>query len=116
LLDIGIATHEYASGKTGSELSQPLRAGTFTIGNERIPDEDLCSLPSDATAILQIREQTANGSSNTLWNAMSGTVTIDDLTPGSISGSFDVVLTDPNNDGISGGSLHGTFGAQTCAE
>ena len=50
----------------------------------------------------------------TLWNAMSGTVTIDDLTPGSISGSFDVMLTDPNNDGTSGGSLHGTFGAQKC--
>jgi hypothetical protein len=116
LLDIGIATREYASGKTGSALSVPLTTGTFAIGNEQVPDEDLCSLPNDATAILQIREQTANGSSNTLWNASSGTVTIDDLTPGSISGSFDVVLTDPNDDGTSGGSLHGTFGAQKCAD
>jgi hypothetical protein len=113
LLDIGIATHEYASGKTGSSLTQPLTTGTFTIGNEQIPDEDLCSLSKDATAILQIRNVTENGSTNTVWNAMSGTVTIDELTNGSVSGSFDVVLTDPNDNGTNGGALHGTFGTSS---
>ncbi len=116
LLDIGIATHEYASGKTGSALTVPLATGTFAIGNEQIPDEDLCSLSNDATAILQIRDVAEDGTTNTRWNALSGTVTIDSLAAGSISGTFDVVLGDPNGNGTSGGALHGTFGAVTACQ
>ena len=70
-------------------------------------------LPSGATAILQMLQF---GLENAQQIAISGTVTIDAVSPTSISGSYSVLLGGPYG-GTDGGApqpLTGSFDTATC--
>jgi hypothetical protein len=112
IVNIEIATQEYAMGTT--QLTQSLTAGTYVIGNEGEDDEDLCMLPGGSTAILQLFDPTNPGGASSI--AISGTVTIDSVGPGSIAGSFDAVMGGPYGytDASPPPSLSGTFKAPVC--
>ncbi len=107
---IQMAAPAYATRRS---VSEALSAGAYTIGNESVPDEDLCMLPTGATAILQVLElpDAAGAGALPIWNAVVGTVTVTGLSATSIAGAFDVVLGDPNGGSADGGALSGSFDA-----
>lgn len=114
-MDIELATSEYATNHGKGNLTRALSTGTYAIGNEDIPDEDLCSLPTGATAILQVREFPDGGTGGALvaWNAVSGNVTLTSVSADGVAGTFEVTLGEPDS-GATGGTLSGEFRASTC--
>jgi hypothetical protein len=70
----------------------PVTPGTYTIGFEGENDDDLCMLPPNTSAILDVFDFTADGS-YTQATAASGTVTITSVVTGRIQGSFAVQLS-----------------------
>jgi hypothetical protein len=110
---IEIATSQYA--KQTTPLTESLGPATYVIGDEGEDDEDLCMLPSGTTAFLEISEL-GDGGAVAEWIGISGTVTVDSITPTSIAGSFDVLLGGPygQTDGSAPPSLSGTFDAAGC--
>lgn len=110
-IDIEIATTQAAMGD--QELTQSLAPGTYVIGNEGENDPDLCMLPNGSTAFLQLLTPTGYDAQAI---AISGTVIIDSVGIGSITGSFSVLMGGPYGftDASPPPSLSGAFNALAC--
>ncbi len=111
-VEIQIATAQYAM-ESMAPLTAPLTPGTYTILDEGENDENLCSGPeSTPIAIFGLFQF---GLDDAQEIAIAGTVTIDDVKPHSIVGSFDVRLGGPygQTDGAPP-TLTGRFNAVTC--
>jgi hypothetical protein len=110
VLDLEVATPQWATYP--GMLTDPLVPGTYTISDEQKRNEDLCKLRAGGTAYLQIYPW-GNGS---LANAVSGTVTIDGIAAGSVTGRFDVQMSQAfgPNAGAAPKSLSGAFNATVC--
>jgi hypothetical protein len=116
---IQVATSQYVMLETSNSANPPLPTqaltpGAYTIINEGENDENLCSFPVSAPiAILQVQQF---GFYDAQQIAVSGTVTIDNVGPRSIAGSFNVLLGGPygQTDGGAGQPLSGSFDAAVC--
>jgi hypothetical protein len=107
---IGIATAQWAAYSRGT-LTESLTPGTFTVGSEHLDDEDLCMLAPGSSAYLLF----APVRGESLAIAVSGTVTLDTVAGGAVSGRFDVVMGGPFGEVDAGTSrLSGTFDAVAC--
>ena len=113
LVEIGIATTEYAGNQTMTH-TQALAPGMYTVGNQMVPDEDFCMIPTGDTAWFQVLTFDDAGVPFASWNGVSGTVTVASIDNTSVAGSFNVQLGDANGEQALAGSLSGTFSAATC--
>ena len=110
ILDLEVATAQWATYP--GTLTEPLVPGTYTISNEQDNNETLCKLRGGGTAYLQIYP----------WSdyaraiAVSGTVTLDSISAGSVTGRFDVRMGGPfgQTDAGTPTPLSGTFSASAC--
>jgi hypothetical protein len=110
VLDVEVATAQWATYP--GTLTDPLVPGTYTISNEHNDAENLCKLRPGATAFVQIYPWGAPSSAI----AVSGTVTIDSITAGSVTGRFDVLMGGPfgQTDAAAPTPLSGEFNAIAC--
>lgn len=110
VLDVEVATAQWATYP--GNLTDSLAPGTYTISNEQDNNETLCKLRGGGTAYLQISPW---GDYSTAI-AVSGTVTIDSIATGSVTGRFDVLMGGPFGQTDAGAPtpLSGTFSAITC--
>ena len=110
-IDIEIATAQAAMDT--QDLTQSLAPGTYVIGNEGENDPDLCSLPSGSNAFLQLLTPTGYDAQAT---AISGTVVIDRIDAGAVTGTFSVLMGGPYGytDASPPPSLSGAFNATAC--
>jgi hypothetical protein len=113
VVELGIATTEWAGGKT-TGLTQSLGPGTYVVGDQKVPDEDFCMIPSGATAWMQVLTFDDAGVPSADWNGTSGSVIVTTLDGTSVAGTFAVQLGDPNGSSADGGTLSGTFSAAIC--
>ena len=111
LVDLEIATAQYAAGTT--PLTQALSPGTYVIGNEGVPDPDLCMLAANTTAILQLFDPFEASGASAI--AVSGSVTVTHVDATSIGGSFAVMMQPPGSpDASAPQPLSGTFETSVC--
>lgn len=109
-IDIEIATTQAIEG---TPITQALAPGVYVIGNEGEDDPDVCMLPSGSNAFLQILTPGADDATAT---AVSGTVTIDSVTPSAVTGTFSVLVGGPygTTDASPPPALSGAFNATAC--
>ncbi len=117
LVDIEIAGLGYGNNSTTPEALAP---GVYPIGNEGVPDDDLCMLEVKPGALLDVRTYEADaGHALTAAQGLSGIVTLTRISPTSIAGSFTATMIDfdlaseatiPNSDS----SFTGTFDTTLC--
>jgi len=110
-LDLELATTQAATG--AAELTESLTPGTYVIGNEKENDPDVCMLPSATNAFLQILTP---GGLDAQATAISGTVTLDSVSSGSVTGTFSVLMGGPfgATDASPPPALTGAFNALAC--
>jgi hypothetical protein len=110
ILDLEVATAQWAAYP--GTLTEPLVPGTYMISNEQNNDETLCKLRGGGTAYLQIYSW--GGPARAI--AVSGTVTIDRIAAGSVTGRFDVLMGGPfgQTDAAAPTPLSGGFNATAC--
>ena len=113
LVEIGIATPAWVADQTAPQ-TQALAPGSYTVGDQKVPDEDFCMIPSGDTAWFQVLQVDDAGTPFATWNGVSGTIDVTSVTSNSVAGSFAVQLGDPNGGTADGGSLSGKFSAATC--
>ena len=106
---IAVATSEYA-GESNKSPTQGMSPGTYTIGNQNVPDPDFCMFPPGTNAFLQLFDADDGGA----WNGINGTVTVTQVANTSISGSFTTQLQNTDGSNADAGSLTGTFTAPAC--
>jgi hypothetical protein len=109
VVDVEIAALGY-----GSQPSNPvaLAPGLFPIGNEGVPDDDLCMLEVNPGALLDVRAfDQDGGGATTLAQGLSGTVTVTSVSQTGIAGSFSATMIDL--DPVSGAPLPGTESSLT---
>ncbi|HEY1691670.1 MAG TPA: hypothetical protein VGG39_05895 [Polyangiaceae bacterium] len=111
LLDIEIATTQAAMGD--EVLTQSIVPGTYEVGDEGEDDPDLCMLAPGSNAFLQIVTPT---SGDAVATAISGSVTIDSISAGAVTGTFSVLMGGPYGvaDASPPPSLSGAFNATAC--
>jgi hypothetical protein len=117
VIDIEIAALGYGSNPVNAVALAP---GVFPIGNENVPDDDLCMLDVKPGALVDVRtEQPEAGAAVTVAQGLSGIVTLTSVSPTSIAGSFTATMIDL--DPVSGASipnsespLAGTFDTTLC--
>lgn len=95
--------------------------GTYTVGFENVPDDDLCMLAgTGASALVDIRTWKGGDAAGavTAAEALSGTVTITSISPGHVAGSFSVMMVSVSSTGQFDtqhpSALSGTFDSATC--
>lgn len=108
ILDLEVATSQWATYP--GMLTQSLVPGTYTISNEQTNDENLCKLRGGGTAYLQVFPWGGYASAI----AVSGTVTIDSIAAGSVTGHFDVTMGGAFGQTDATTPLSGTFDAAAC--
>jgi hypothetical protein len=110
ILDLEVATAQWATYP--GTLTEPLVPGTYMISNEQDNEETLCKLRGGGTAYLQIYPWGAPSSAI----AVSGTVTINSIAAGSVTGRFDVLMGGPfgQTDAAAPTPLSGEFNAIPC--
>ncbi len=113
LVEIGIATPEYVLSQTVTH-TQALAPGSYIVGDQKVPDEDFCMIPSGSTAWFQVLQFDDAGVAFATWNGVSGSIDVTTVTSDVVAGSFMVQLGDANGGSADGGSLSGTFSAATC--
>jgi hypothetical protein len=117
-IDIQVGTLQYVTLQTSSANPPPptqvLTPGVYPILNERENQENLCSVP--VTTPVAVLEVLQFGLYDAQQIAISGTVTVESVTPRSISGTFSVLLGGPygQTEGGAGQPLSGSFGAAAC--
>ncbi len=94
-------------------MTEVLTPGVYTLFNEDISDQNLCDGVRGYDAVLTEFEL-ESGSATPLFNGV-GTVTIDQFSNGTLSGTLNVwlVSVDGTSD-VDGGPLTGTFSASFC--
>jgi hypothetical protein len=109
-LDIEIATNQIVQRQP---ITQGIAPGTYVIGNENQNDPDVCMLPDGTNAFAQLL---VPGGTNAQELSMSGTVTLDTVSPTSVTGSFSLVMGDPygRTDASPPPAISGAFNATTC--
>jgi hypothetical protein len=109
-IDIEIGTSQAAQG---APITMALGPGVYVIGNEAQNDPDLCMLPNGSNAFLQLLTPSGYDAQAI---AISGTVTIDTLTPSTVTGTFSVLMGGPYGatDASPPPSLSGAFNATKC--
>jgi hypothetical protein len=110
-LVVGVATQEYVAKST---LTQTLAPGSYTIGNQKVADEDFCMIPNGATAFLQILSFDDAGSASSVWNGTSGTINVTSVSSQSIAGTYSAQLGGAKNNSVDGGLIDGSFNAPIC--
>jgi hypothetical protein len=110
-LDIELATNQAIAG--AAQLTDSLTPGTYVIGNEGEDDPDICMLPSGSNAFIQLLTPTGYDAQAT---AISGTVIIDSISAGAVTGTFSVLMGGPygTTDADPPPSLSGAFNATAC--
>jgi hypothetical protein len=110
-LVVGVATQEYVAKST---LTQTLGPGAYTIGNQKVADEDFCMIPNTATAFLQVLTFDDAGQATSVWNGTSGTINVTSVSAQSIAGNYSAQLGGAKNNAIDSGLIDGSFNAPLC--
>ena len=115
-LNLGLGTPQFVAAnldKDAGPLTQVLTPGVYTLFNEDVSDQNLCAPVPGYDAVLTEFEF-ESGSATPLFNGV-GTVTIDQFSNGTLSGTLNVwlVSVDGTSD-VDGGPLTGTFSASFC--
>jgi hypothetical protein len=97
----------------GGPLIQALSPGVYTLENEGVSDQDLCTISVGADAVMTEFEFTA-GVATPLYNGV-GTVTITQFDGNTLVASLDAWLVAVDGGlGVDGGPLTGNFSASFC--
>jgi hypothetical protein len=111
-LDIELATTQAAVGDS-EVLTQSIVPGSYVVGDEGENDPDPCMLPAGSNAFIQLLTPTGVDAQGM---AITGTVTIDSVSAGAVTGTFSVLMGDPygRTDAMPPPTLSGAFNALAC--
>lgn len=115
-LNLVLGTPQFVAAnldKDAGPLTQVLTPGVYTLFNEGVSDQNLCAPVPGYDAVLTEFEF-VSGNANPLFNGV-GTVTIDQFSNGTLSGTLNawLVSVDGTSD-VDGGPLTGNFSASLC--
>jgi hypothetical protein len=114
-LNLVLGTPQFVAANLGEDagpLTQGLTPGVYTFLNEAVPDQNLCAPGPEYDAVLTVFDL-SSGSATPLFNGV-GTVTIDEFSNGTLSGTLNAALVPTDGTLVEYGPLTGNFSASLC--